>query len=240
MPRPFLTARWTHLFLASYPVPPELLRPRLPPGLELDTLDGRCFVSLVAFQFLDTRVGGVSWPGYRHFAELNLRYYVRHQGERGVVFIREFVPQRLTAWAARTLYNEPYQAAPLTGVIREEATTIAAEYVLDWHGRRQTIAVTGGQPAILPAENSIEHFFKEHSCGFGVTKRGQTLRYEVSHPVWPVYPVRDYRIDLDWRGVYGNEWGVLENATPFSTVFAAGSAVSVYRGQPLPAVPERR
>ena len=233
MPRPFLTARWTHLFLASYPVPPELLRPRLPPGLELDTLDGRCFVSLVAFQFLDTRVLGVSWPGYRNFAELNLRFYVRHQGQRGVVFIREFVPQRLTAWAARTLYNEPYQAAPLTGIIREEASTISADYGLDWQGRKHAISVTGDKPGILPAESSVEHFFKEHSWGFGVTKRGNTLRYEVSHPVWQVYPVRDYRIDLDWRGVYGPEWAVLENAPPTSTVFAAGSAVSVYRGQPL-------
>lgn len=233
MARPFLTARWTNLFLASYPVPPELLAPRLPPGLELDTLDGRCFVSLVAFQFLDTRVLSISWPGHRHFAELNLRFYVRHQGQRGVVFVREFVPQRLTAWAARTLYNEPYQAAPLTGTIREEAATISAEYTLDWNNRRHTLAVLGEQPAVLPAESSLEHFFKEHSWGFGVTKRGQTLRYEVSHPVWQVYPVRDYRIDLDWAAVYGSEWAVLQKATPFSTVFTVGSAVSVYRGQPL-------
>ena len=57
----FLTARWSNLFLATYAVPEELLRPRLPEGLELDRPDGQCFVSLVAFDFLDTRVLGV--PG---------------------------------------------------------------------------------------------------------------------------------------------------------------------------------
>lgn len=233
MPYPFLTARWQNLFLANYAVPPELLLQRLPAGLELDTLEGQCFVSLVAFQFLDTRVLGVAWPGYRNFAELNLRYYVRHQGERGVVFIREFVPQRLTAWAARTLYNEPYQAAPLTGVVRAEAASIAADYVLDWQGQRHVIAVTGDLPATLPPEQSVEHFFKEHHCGFGTTRGGQTLRYEVSHPYWQVYPVRDYRITLDWRKVYGPEWSFLEQATPHSTVFAVGSEVSVFRGQAL-------
>src|SRR5213075_3299402 len=73
----------------------DLLERRLPPGLELDTRDGRAFASLVAFDFLDTRVLGVPWPGYRDFTELNLRFYVHRGLERGVVFVREFVPHRL-------------------------------------------------------------------------------------------------------------------------------------------------
>ena len=65
MPRPFLTARWQNLVLATYAVPEELLRPRLPPGVEPDRRDGKCLASLVAFQFLDTRVLGVPGPGHR-------------------------------------------------------------------------------------------------------------------------------------------------------------------------------
>src|SRR5262249_41736617 len=110
MPRPFLTACWSNLFLATYAVPPPLLERRLPPGLQLDLRDGKAFVSLVAFDFFDTKVLGVPWPGYRDFAELNLRFYVHQDGHRGVMFIREFVPQRLVALLARLLYNEPYQA----------------------------------------------------------------------------------------------------------------------------------
>src|SRR5262249_15991609 len=113
MAAPFLTATWSNLFLATYVAPTELLEPRLPPGTTLDALQGNGFVSVVAFEFLDTRVGGVAWPGYRNFAELNLRFYVRRGDERGVVFVREFVPQRVVAWLARRLYNEPYLAAPL-------------------------------------------------------------------------------------------------------------------------------
>src|SRR5262245_26571807 len=110
---PFLTARWSNLFLATYAVPHDLLRPRLPPGLELDIWERQAFVSLVAFDFLQTRVLGVPWPGYRDFPEVNLRFYVRHGNQRGVTFIREFVPRRLVAWMARLLYNEPYVAAPM-------------------------------------------------------------------------------------------------------------------------------
>ncbi|HEX4590209.1 MAG TPA: DUF2071 domain-containing protein, partial [Gemmataceae bacterium] len=79
--RPFLTARWTNLFVANYPVPDRLLAPRLPPGLTLDRWEGSAYVSLVAFDFRDTRVLGIPWPGYRHFPEVNLRFYVRRGDE---------------------------------------------------------------------------------------------------------------------------------------------------------------
>src|SRR6266566_2088670 len=115
-------------FLTTYAVPPALLEKRLAPGLSLDLRDGNAFVSLVAFQFLRTKVLGIGWPGYRDFAELNLRFYVRHGDERGVVFIREFVPQRLVAWVARWLYNEPYLAAPITAERQESAERIDLTY----------------------------------------------------------------------------------------------------------------
>jgi uncharacterized protein len=228
MPRPFLTARWTNLFLATYAVPPALLANRLPAGLELDTRDGQAFVSLVAFEFLDTRVRGVSWPGYRNFAELNLRFYVRHGGERGVVFIREFVPQRLVAWLAQLCYNEPYRAAPLEGAVSESQASVTAEYRLQWAGRIHSLRITGKVPSFRPHEQSTEHFFKEHRWGFGTTRRGETCRYEVVHPVWDVYPVVDYRIDFGWGAVYGTEWEFLGRENPCSTVFAVGSAVQVF------------
>src|SRR3954471_19004784 len=117
MPLSFLTARWSNLCLLTYAVPPALLEPRLPRGLSLDLRDGQAFVSLVAFDFLDTRVLGVPWPGYRNFPEINLRFYVRHREERGVVFVREFVPRRLVAFLARAIYGEPYVAARMTSQI---------------------------------------------------------------------------------------------------------------------------
>ncbi len=228
MPFSFLTARWSNLFLATFVAPRELLLPRLPAGLELDTRDGQSFVSLVAFDFLDTRVLGVPWPGYRNFAEINLRFYVRHGQERGVVFLREFVPQRLTAWLARTLYHEPYQAAPLSSSWERTEDSLRAEYRLDWADRRHRIRVSGDLAAFRPADDSVEHFFKEHHWGFGRTAGGKTLRYQVTHPVWDVYPVRSFAIDLDWAGVYGPEWGFLQDQAPYSTVFAIGSAIAVY------------
>lgn len=232
--RPFLTAEWRNLFLINYAVPPSLLRSHLPEGLELDTHEGSAFVSLVAFQFLNTRVLGVPWPGYRNFPELNLRFYVRSGGDRGVVFLREIVSKRLVAWMARTLYNEPYRVAPLTSRCQEDDTGRTMEYRLTWGGCEQVLQVSGGKPAYLPGPASDEHFFKEYYWGYGRNRRGQTLRYHVEHPAWEVFPVQSYHVEMDWTSVYGPQWQFLNKAAPVSTVFAAGSAVKVYPKGRLP------
>src|SRR6202162_2508683 len=122
--RPFLTAQWSNLVILTYEVPPALLEPHLPAGLELDRRGGAAFASIVAFDFLDTRVWGVPWPGFRAFPEVNLRFYVRRGEQRGVVFIREFVPRPLVAWLARAIYNEPYLVAPIESAVAEEASAL--------------------------------------------------------------------------------------------------------------------
>lgn len=232
---PFLSARWSNLCLFTYAVPRRLLEDRLPPGLELDRhpdLPGEAFVSLVAFDFLDTRVLGVSWPGFRDFAELNLRAYVRRRTdagvERGVLFVREFVPQRFVAWVARAVYNEPYVAAPLVSRVAEAGGAISVEHRLTFAGREHAITMTGDGPAACPAEGTTEHFFKEHRWGYGRTRRGKLIRYEVVHPAWDCYRVRAWNLDLDWAAVYGPEWAFLADEAPCSTILAAGSGVAVY------------
>ena len=226
--RPFLTARWSDLAILTYAVPPALLGPHLPAGLELDRRGDAAFASLVAFDFQDTRVRGVAWPGLRGFPEINLRFYVRQGNRRGVVFIREFVPQPLVSWLARAIYNEPYLVAPIESGVAEEASAIVTIRSLRWRGRSHAIEVTGHKPAVRPRDDSEEHFFEEHQWGFGRDRRGRTLVYEVRHPLWEVYPVRSWSLDFDWAQVYGPAWGFLSGDKPAFVVLAAGSPVSVY------------
>ena len=228
MPFSFLTARWSNLCLLTYAVPPALLEPRLPAGLSLDLRDGDAFVSLVAFDFLDTKVLGVSWPGFRNFPEINLRFYVRHGDERGVVFIREFVPSRLVAFLAKTLYGEPYVAAPMSSCVTQDDGQITIEHRLTFAGRGNRLRVTGCKPCSLPAADTTEHFFKEHQWGFGGTRGGKCIRYQVAHPFWEVYPVHSYDLDWNWAGVYGDEFAFLASVRPCSVVLAAGSLIRVY------------
>ncbi len=228
MRRPFLTARWSNVCLLTYEVPDAWLGPHLPPGCELDRRGGMALASLVAFDFLDTRVWGAAWPGYRCFAEMNLRFYVRRDGRRGVVFIREIVPGRLVAWLARLIYNEPYVRAPLTSATDESADRIRVTHSLDWRGRRFRVGVEACKPSYTPEPDSFEHFLKEHQWGFGRARDGRAVRYEVTHPVWDAYSVEAHDLDFDWEAVYGRPWGELSAQEPCSVILAAGSEVAVY------------
>jgi uncharacterized protein YqjF (DUF2071 family) len=111
--RKFLTAEWRDLVMANYAVAPRLLADFVPPGTALDFHDGKCFVSLVAFMFLDTRVLRVPVPFHVNFEEVNLRFYVKRETpeemRRGVVFVKEIVPRLAIATVARVFYGEPYE-----------------------------------------------------------------------------------------------------------------------------------
>src|SRR5262249_2500898 len=166
--------------------------------------------------------------GFRSFPELNLRVYVRHGQARGVLFIRELVPSPVVAWLARTLYNEPYEASPLTVHVEDSESTLAVQYVLERAGTIHKISVVGGKPPTVPADDSLEHFLKEHRWGFGTDQRGSLLRYEVEHPTWAIYPVRSFHLSFDWAQVYGQSWEFLSDADPVSIMLAAGSRITVF------------
>ena len=115
---PFLTAEWRHLAMLNYQVDPAVLARDVPAGTELDSHEGKTFVSLVGFRFLNTRLLGLTIPLHSNFDEVNLRFYVRRKEpggvKRGTVFLREIVPRRAIAKVARMAYNEKYIALPMS------------------------------------------------------------------------------------------------------------------------------
>jgi uncharacterized protein YqjF (DUF2071 family) len=233
--RQFLTARWQDLAIITYAVPRELLAGRVPAGLELDEREGQVFVSLVAFDFRGCRVMGVGWPGMTDFPEVNLRYYVRERatGRRGVIFIREFVRSRLITAAARWIYGEPYVAIPMSSGVTRARGRVRVEHKLTPRGTSPVrIALEADDVCYTPDASSVEHFFKEHSWGYGV-RRGRTLVYEVGHPAWQVCRGARAELDIDFGAVYGREWGALNGMKPWHVMLAVGSPVEVWGHKPL-------
>jgi uncharacterized protein YqjF (DUF2071 family) len=91
-PGKFLTAKWQHLAMINYEIDPNTLHPFVPSGTELDSWNNKCFVSMVGFMFLNTRLLNIPIPFHTNFEEVNLRLYVRRRAadgwRRGVVFIK--------------------------------------------------------------------------------------------------------------------------------------------------------
>ena len=236
--RTFLTAEWRHLVMLNYAVDPELLAPFVPAGVELDDFDGTTYASIVGFRFLRTRVWGMAIPGHRDFDEVNLRFYVRRRApdgvRRGVVFVRELVPRRAIAWAARVLYNEPYSVAPLASRIemRESphAPPRSAEYAWRWRGRPCRAAIEPADVARPLTPGSLEEFIAEHYWGYTRQRDGGTKEYEVAHPSWHVAAALTATLEADVAALYGPQFAAALSAPPASAFWADGSAVRVYPG----------
>jgi len=235
-PPRFLTARWVDLAMANYEVDPEVLRGLVPKGTELDRWSGRCFVSVVGFQFLDTRVLGLALPFHRDFEEVNLRFYVRRTvgGEvrRGVVFVKEIVPRRAIAWIANAVYNEKYIALPMS---HDATSDDRRRLSYGWRHRGAwcRLAVTLEGDARLPSDDSEEAFITEHYWGYTAQRDGSTSEYKVEHPRWNVWTGSSPELICDTAELYGPGLGSFLNGPPSSCFVADGSAVSVRRGVPV-------
>ncbi len=233
MPKPFLTAEWRDLVIVNPAVPASLLSPLVPRGTELDLWDGQALVSLVGFHFSHTRVLGIGMPGFRHFPEVNLRFYVRREvgGDlrRAVVFVRELVPRRLIAWIARAWYNEPYRALPMRR--GSERTTPGQSLSYEWREPAGWVgmhAVTAGDAAELVSGSKAE-FITEHFWGYTRQRDGGTVEYQVTHPRWRVWPSADIEVRGDLRQTYGATFGSILSDRPDSAYVAVGSPVTVMR-----------
>ena len=229
----FLTARWQDLIMANYEVDPALLSQRLPAGTELDLHDGKCFVSLVGFMFLDTRVLGIPVPFHVNFEEVNLRFYVKRETKdevrRGVCFVKEIVPRFAITTVARVLYGEPYETWRMSHrAVEKELTYIWSKDVVE-----NRLHVEIAESLGVPPENSEGEFIIEHYWGYTKRSENRTDEYKVEHPKWELFKVNYAEIEVDFGKTYGNEFAFLSEEQPASILLAKGSEIAVYKGEKI-------
>ena len=238
--RNFLTAEWRHLAMLNYEIDPNVLQPLVPAGTELDNWQGRTFVSVVGFMFLDTRVFGVAIPFQRNFEEVNLRFYVKRKASdgwrRGVVFVKEIVPRIAIALTARIVYGEKYVAVPMQHRIDLDSGTDvprAVSYSWRFRGRENRLELTVGGAADEAPEGSDVEFITEHYWGYARRRDGRSMEYRVEHPRWRVSRAIKARLDCDIAELYGSQFVEFLQTPPASAFLADGSEVTVFRGSLL-------
>ena len=225
--RPSLTARWSNLILLTYEVDPSLIAPWLPDDVEPDLVDGRAQVSLIAFDFVDTRVRGRRIPGFVDFPEINFRTYVRQGDRRGVVAIRELVPSPLAAAIGRLRFNEPFRATPIESRTASMGDELLVEHRWRWKERHYFLRMTADQSSATATEGPARDLFGRR-WAYGRSRRGEPIVLRVEHPDWALRRVRTLDFEVDYGALYGPEWAVLNGRQPSSAYLAVGSAISIF------------
>ena len=227
----FLKAEWRKLALANYRVAPALLEEFVPKHTELDLWRNTCYVSLVGFMFKNTRLLGLKIPFHVHFEEVNLRFYVKHLGpegwKRGVVFIKEIVPKPALTLVANTVYGEHYQTLRMDHTWQNTNDAQIVEYRWKIGSDWQSFKIESELESRKIKAGSETEFITEHYWGYTKISPDKTFEYEVTHPTWEAYPVKKYKIAVDFAAVYGSKFGILNEVTPVSVMLAEGSEITV-------------
>jgi hypothetical protein len=183
---------WCDLAFLHWPVPADVLRPLVPPGLDIDTFDGHAWLGVVPFRMEGVRLRGAPRVPTTHaFPEINVRTYVRAGDRNGVWFFSLDASSRLAVRGARYLYNLPYFDAQITVTTTGGDAHAGVSYVSRRVHRHARPAEFVAQYAPVgeiyePTPGTRDHFLVERYCLFMHDERRGLGRLDVDHRPWPL------------------------------------------------------
>jgi len=187
-----MSQTWSHLLFLHWAWDPAAIQATLPPGLFVDTHEGRAYLGVVPFWMDRVRprfcppVPGLSW-----FLELNLRTYVHTaDGTPGVWFYSLDCNNRIAVQIARTLFSLPYFFAHQAG-----SRPVLASDVARFESRRPdgednifAYAPTSSAAFAPTAPGSLEFFLAERYLLFSQRRNGGLASGRVWHPPYQLAP----------------------------------------------------
>jgi uncharacterized protein len=192
--------RWVDLLFAHWPMEPAALRPLIPPGLDVDTFDGRAWLGIVPFGMEDVAPRGLPAPPIvGRFPELNVRTYVTDRGLPGVWFLSLDAASWLTVEGARRWFHLPYVHAAMS-MTRHDDT-------VDYVSRRTDPGAADASftaryrptgPVELAAAGSLEAWLTDRARLFARRGDGRLERTEIRHAAWPLQAAE---ADMDARSM---------------------------------------
>jgi len=205
---PFLFADWERVVFLHFVIAPDLLC--LPDGIELELYDGKAVVSLVALtmrRFRPCRRVSLAWLLRPVVCQrfLNLRTYVRCQGEPGALFLHGWLSLPFRLRLPSGIFGLPYSFGSLDYQHGPEGGQISA-VATEWPGGPRFVfratseptapcsqslnsAGTGARGFALCAPGSLAEFAMERYTGFFIWRK-TTRVFRVWHPPWVQMPIR--------------------------------------------------
>lgn len=219
---------WESLLFLHWRVPVEMLRPKIPAALEIDTFDGSAWVGLVPFAMKGVRLKGLPpVPGTDDFLETNVRTYVHHKGAApGVWFFSLDAAAWLPVQVARTVWKLPYHHAQMAmqhaadGTV-SYSTTRRAPPPLPAHCA-VTYRPVGSPQAAEPG--TLEHFLAERYLLYTAVGDGSLRRGQVYHTP---YPLQRAEVDTLDESLLAASGIVRPDAAPLAH-YAAGVSVEIF------------
>lgn len=105
---------WNDALFLHFEVDFNILRKLVPKNLNIDSSEGKYYVSVVAFKMEKIRPRNL--PSVRFisdFYEINVRTYINNNDKQGVYFLNIEAEKQISAFVARTLSGLPYEKSEI-------------------------------------------------------------------------------------------------------------------------------
>jgi uncharacterized protein YqjF (DUF2071 family) len=227
---------WHDLLFLHWEVSAEILQAKLPPGLTVDTFEGKAYIGLIPFRISGIRANHFPCvPGFDAFPEINVRTYVHHQGKNpGIWFFSLDAANVFACIGARRSYKLPYYFAEITQTEDDSSSLPQTLY----RSRRYfpgplpaygfiDYTVGPGQTRVADP-GTFDHFFVERYLLYSYFN--SRLHFgQVHHAPYPLSDVRVNNVDENLIAAAGVR---RPNLAPIS-LFSPGVAVKVYSLYPV-------
>ena len=181
---------WNEAIFLHWKVESESIQPFLPKELELDSIHGKTWVSLVAFNM--NHIGIRSLPRLPHisdFHEINIRVYIVCNGKPSVYFLNMEGSKRSSCKVLKTMSKFPYQHSKMK----------RTEFSYESKNKKNTDSFymeyrLGNKPVI---KDDTDVWLTERYAVFQDYK-GQIIEYDVHHVEWPMQAISIKKLELDY------------------------------------------
>tara|TARA_R110002049_G_scaffold114927_1_gene266605 strand:- start:11651 stop:12373 length:723 start_codon:yes stop_codon:yes gene_type:complete len=181
---------WNKTIFLHWEVDEALIKPWLPKDFTLDTINGKAWVSLVAFNMNHIGVRSIlKIPHISDFHEINIRTYVTYNGKPSVYFLSMEGSKRSSCRVLKTLSRFDYRYSKMKrneSVFTSENKPLNEAFHIEYQLENKPVK-----------KDETDIWLTERYAVFQDYKR-YIFEYDVHHVAWPMQNIRIQNLKIDY------------------------------------------
>lgn len=182
---------WNKAIFLHWQVDIDELKKFVPKELEIDLLEGKPWVSLVAFTMENIRPKVLpAFPPISNFDEINIRTYVRFKGKSGVHFLSIEAGKMLSCKIAKGISELPYRFSKIN---RTNGQYVSKNNMYD-----DTLEINYSIKEEIKYKQPLDLWLTERYALFQDTNKGINA-FDIHHIEWPLYSIKLNKLEVKYE-----------------------------------------
>lgn len=182
---------WNDAIFLHWEVDMNALRLLVPENLEIDTFNGKCYVSIVAFTMQKIRPRNLPPVKFiSDFHEINVRTYVTKNGKPGVYFLNIEAQKWISVIVAKNLSGLPYEKARISRTSNNyHSENPLKKYHLDIHFTPMEM---------ISEKKPLDLWLTERYCLY-LESQSKLYRYDIHHSPWELQKLKLPTLNISYK-----------------------------------------